>query len=153
MDWKDYLIEYRKFKLPIFLIGWGADYADPHNFVYTFMHSQGVYGRYMAYQNDEVDRLCDAMIAIREEIRAIEEGRADREDNVLQNAPHTASAVTSDDWSHPYSREEAAFPTAWARENKFWPASARVDNGYGDRNLICACPPPEAWITEATEED
>jgi peptide/nickel transport system substrate-binding protein len=63
VEWKDYLVKYRNFQYPIFLIGWGADYADPHNFLYTFMHSQGVYGRYMAYQNDHVDQLCDAGIA------------------------------------------------------------------------------------------
>jgi len=100
----------------------------------------------------ELDRLVDALIQIRTEIRAVEEGRADREDNVLHNAPHTAKAVMSDDWAHPYSREEAAFPTAWARENKFWPSVARVDNGFGDRNLICTCPPIEAYEDSGISE-
>ncbi len=93
----------------------------------------------------ELDRLCDAMIAIREEIRAIEEGRADRADNPLKNAPHTAREVSADEWRHPYGREQAAFPLPWVRSNKFWPAVARIDNTYGDRNLVCACPPVEAY--------
>ena len=95
----------------------------------------------------ELDRLCDAMIAIRGEIRAIEEGRMDRVDNPLKNAPHTAAAVTSDTWNHKYAREMAAYPTAWTREGggaKFWPSVGRIDNPYGDRNLICACPPTKA---------
>jgi glycine dehydrogenase len=89
---------------------------------------------------DELDRFCDAMIAIREEIRAIEEGRADRENNILVNAPHTAAELCSDSWSHSYSRQQAAFPAPWIAENKFWPSVKRVDNAYGDRNLICTCP-------------
>ncbi len=89
----------------------------------------------------EMDRLCDALISIREEIRAVEEGKASRTDNVLKNAPHTLSMVTSDAWTHPYSREQAAFPAASLRQNKFWPSVARVDNPYGDRNLVCTCPP------------
>ncbi|MEZ4471709.1 MAG: aminomethyl-transferring glycine dehydrogenase [bacterium] len=91
----------------------------------------------------ELDRFCDAMIAIRDEIRAIEEGRADRADNPLHNAPHTAAMVISDAWSHPYSREQAAYPLPWLRTRKFWPAVARVDNAFGDRNLQCLCPPVE----------
>jgi glycine dehydrogenase len=94
---------------------------------------------------DELDRFCDAMIAIREEIREVETGSADRHDNVLKNAPHTAASVVSDAWDHPYSREKAAFPARWTREQKFWPAVARVNNAYGDRNLVCACPPVEAY--------
>jgi len=93
----------------------------------------------------ELDRYCDALIAIREEIRAIEEGRADRKDNVLKRAPHTARAVASDQWNRPYSREQAAFPAPWTRQHKFWPAVARIDNVYGDRNLFCSCPPLEAF--------
>jgi glycine dehydrogenase len=89
----------------------------------------------------ELDRFCDALIAIREEIRAIEEGRADRADNVLKNAPHPASVVVADTWSHPYGREQAAYPAAWLRQHKFWPAVGRIDNPYGDRNLVCSCPP------------
>ncbi len=91
----------------------------------------------------ELDRFCDAMIAIREEIRAIEEGRMDPEDNPLRHAPHTAAVVASDDWDHGYSREQAAFPMPWVRTHKFWPAVGRVDNAYGDRNLVCTCPSVE----------
>jgi glycine cleavage system P protein (glycine dehydrogenase) len=91
---------------------------------------------------DELDRFCDAMIAIREEIREIEEGRADRAVNLLKMAPHTAEAIATDSWDRPYSRERAAFPSAASRESKFWPAVARVDNAYGDRHLVCACPGP-----------
>jgi glycine dehydrogenase len=89
----------------------------------------------------ELDRFIDAMIAIRGEIRAIEEGRADRADNALKHAPHTAAAVTADQWSHAYGRESAAYPVASLRETKYWPPVARVDNVYGDRNLFCSCPP------------
>ncbi|MEW6056021.1 MAG: aminomethyl-transferring glycine dehydrogenase [Bdellovibrionota bacterium] len=89
----------------------------------------------------EIDRFCDAMIAIREEISEIEKGSADRSDNVLKNAPHTAEAVTRSDWAHTYSREKAAFPAAWTRAQKFWPAVARINAVMGDRNLVCACPP------------
>src|SRR5205814_2282184 len=94
---------------------------------------------------DELDRFCDALIAIREEIQAVVDGKADPRDNVLKNAPHTADDVTSDEWPHPYSRQQAAFPLPYLRANKFWPAVARIDNPYGDRNLICACPPMEAY--------
>lgn len=96
----------------------------------------------------ELDRFCDAMIAIREEIRAIEEGRADREDNPLRNAPHTAAHVTADSWSHPYSRRTAAFPAPWTVAHKFWPAVSRIDNGWGDRNLETTCPPEEEPTVE-----
>ncbi|MSR45030.1 MAG: glycine dehydrogenase (aminomethyl-transferring) [Phycisphaerales bacterium] len=88
---------------------------------------------------DELDRFCDALIAIRAEIRAIEEGRSDRADNPLKHAPHTAAAVSSDSWAHAYSREQAAYPAPWLKEFKFWPAVGRVDNPYGDRNLVCTC--------------
>jgi glycine dehydrogenase len=94
---------------------------------------------------DELDRFCDALIAIRGEIRAIVEGVADPKDNVLKNAPHTADEVTSDEWTHPYSRQQAAFPLPYLRVSKVWPSVARIDNPYGDRNLICACPPIEAY--------
>ena len=94
---------------------------------------------------EELDRFCDAMIAIRGEIREIEEGTADRAQNVLKNAPHTASAVASDAWSMPYGREKAAFPTPYVRAHKFWPAVGRVNNAYGDRNLVCTCPPVEEY--------
>ena len=89
----------------------------------------------------ELDRFCEAMIAIREEIRAVEEGRLDREDNPLKNAPHTAAAVLADDWRHPYPRELAAFPVKSLREAKYWPPVGRADNVYGDRNLFCSCLP------------
>ena len=93
----------------------------------------------------ELDRFCDAMIAIRAEIEDVVSGKADAKDNVLKNAPHTASAVSINDWSHPYSREQAAYPLPWVRANKFWPSVGRIDNPYGDRNLICICPPMEAY--------
>jgi glycine dehydrogenase len=91
----------------------------------------------------ELDRFCDALISIRAEIAEIEAGVLDRADNPLKHAPHTADAVVSDAWDHAYQRERAAFPAEWTRARKFWPAVARVDNAYGDRNLICACPPVE----------
>jgi glycine dehydrogenase len=94
---------------------------------------------------EELDRFCDAMIAIREEIREIEEGRADRAVNVLKLAPHTAEAVTAEGWDRPYSRERGAFPSPSTRSHKFWPAVARIDNAYGDRNLVCACPGVEEY--------
>ena len=97
---------------------------------------------------NELDRLCDALIMIRGEILAIEEGRSSREDNPLHNAPHTAAEVTAGEWTHTYSREQAAFPAPWTREHKYWPPVARVDNGYGDRNLICTCPPLETYEEE-----
>lgn len=96
----------------------------------------------------ELDRLCDAMISIREEIRAIEEGRADRADNPLKGAPHTAMAVTADEWKHAYSRQQAAYPASWqkvAGSSKFWPSVGRIDNPWGDRNLVCTCPPVAAY--------
>jgi glycine dehydrogenase len=93
----------------------------------------------------ELDRFCDAMIAIREEIRDIESGVLDKKDNPLKNAPHTMEAVINDSWSHAYSRERAAFPVASTRAHKFWPAVGRVESAYGDRNLVCACPPIEEY--------
>jgi glycine dehydrogenase len=89
----------------------------------------------------ELDRFCEAMIAIREEIRAVEEGRLDREDNPLKHAPHTAAAVLADDWKHAYPRELAAYPLKSLRESKYWPPVGRADNVYGDRNLFCSCLP------------
>ncbi len=93
----------------------------------------------------EIDRFCDAMISIRDEIRAVESGQADPEDNVLVNAPHTAAEVSSDDWTHPYTRKSAAYPAPWLDSSKFWPSVARVDNGFGDRNLQCTCPPISSY--------
>jgi glycine dehydrogenase len=94
----------------------------------------------------ELDRFCDALIAIRREIEDVVTGKADPKDNVLKNAPHTAAAVTINDWSHPYSREQAAYPLPWVRQNKFWPSVGRIDNPYGDRNLMCVCPPMETYV-------
>ncbi|MGB2011152.1 MAG: aminomethyl-transferring glycine dehydrogenase [Akkermansiaceae bacterium] len=93
----------------------------------------------------ELDKFCDAMVSIHEEIQAILEGSADKEDNVLKNAPHTAEMVISDSWSHPYSREQAAYPLASLREHKFWPSVGRIDNVHGDRNLVCSCVGMEAY--------
>jgi glycine dehydrogenase len=88
---------------------------------------------------EELDRFCDAMIAIRSEISAIEERRIDPVDNLLKNAPHTIEALVAREWHHPYSREEAAFPVPWTREHKLWPSVGRIDGAYGDRNLVCTC--------------
>jgi glycine dehydrogenase len=89
----------------------------------------------------ELDRFIEAMIGIREEIAAVERGEAGREDNVLKHAPHTAAVVTADAWTRPYGRQLAAYPTAWTRARKFWPAVSRIESAYGDRNLVCSCPP------------
>ncbi len=97
----------------------------------------------------ELDRFCDALISIREEIREIERGEQPKGNNLLTNAPHTAAAVSREDWDRPYSRERAVFPAPWVRESKFWPAVARVDNAYGDRHLVCSCPPVEAFAEPA----
>jgi glycine dehydrogenase len=94
----------------------------------------------------ELDRFCDALVAIRGEIQAVLDGKADPRDNVLKNAPHPAAEVAANEWTHPYSREQAAFPLPFVRANKYWPPVARIDNPYGDRNLICVCPPIEAYI-------
>lgn len=99
----------------------------------------------------ELDRFCDAMISIRKEIKEIEDGKFDKVDNVIKNAPHTCKMVVSDDWKKPYGRQKAAFPLNWVRDNKFWPSVARVDNAYGDRNLVCSCAPIEAYINEEVE--
>ena len=96
----------------------------------------------------EIDRFCEAMIAIREEIRAVEDGKWPREDNPLKHAPHTIEACIADDWSHPYSREIAGYPAPWTRDRKFWPSVSRLNNALGDRKLICSCPPIEAYASE-----
>ena len=96
---------------------------------------------------EEIDRFCGAMIAIREEIREIEQHQYPDDNNVLKNAPHTAAVVMSDDWNYPYSRAKAAYPLDYTRDNKFWPSVSRVDNAYGDRNLVCSCLPIEAYQT------
>ena len=94
---------------------------------------------------EELDRFCNAMIAIYGEIKKIESGDADKTDNVLKNAPHTVEEAVADEWPHPYSRTQALFPLAEVKTHKFWPAVARIDNTYGDRNLVCACPPIESY--------
>jgi len=93
----------------------------------------------------ELDKFIDAMKSIWKEIQEVKEGQADREDNVLHNAPHTAKVITSNEWNHKYDRQKAAFPVKWIAENKFWPSVGRIDDGYGDRNLICTCDPVEAY--------
>ena len=98
---------------------------------------------------EELDRFCDALIRIRQEIQAVIDGKADPKDNVLKNAPHTAAVVSATEWKHPYTREEAAFPLPYLRAHKFWPSVGRIDNPYGDRNLFCSCPPVEE-LAEAT---
>jgi glycine dehydrogenase len=90
---------------------------------------------------EELDRFAEAMISIRNEIAEIESGVASKEDNVLVNAPHTVESVMGNDWAHSYTRERAAFPASWSREAKFWPAVSRIDDAFGDRNLVCSCPP------------
>jgi len=94
---------------------------------------------------EELERFCESMILIRQEIRDVAEGRADRENNVLKRAPHTAPALLATEWDRPYSREVAAFPAPWVRQNKFWPAVGRIDNAWGDRNLICTCDPIDSY--------
>lgn len=96
----------------------------------------------------ELDRFCDAMITIRAEIQEILDGKADPKDNVLKNAPHTADTVLSDTWAHAYGREKAAYPLAYLRQSKFWPTVGRLDNVYGDRNVVCTCPPLESYSSE-----
>ncbi len=98
---------------------------------------------------EELDRFCDALLAIHEEMCAVERGEMDRNDNVLKNAPHTASVLTRTEWNHSYTREQAAYPAPWTREHKFWPPVGRVDNVYGDRNLVCTCPSVEESAGES----
>jgi glycine dehydrogenase len=93
----------------------------------------------------ELDRFIDALIAIRGEVREIEEGKAPKENNVLTNAPHTLVQVIADQWDRPYSRERAAFPAPGLREHKTWPTVGRIDAAYGDRHLVCTCPPMEEY--------
>ena len=94
----------------------------------------------------ELDRFCNALLSIREEIKAIEEGRLDKKDNPLKNAPHTQLAICNEQWTKSYTREQAVFPLSYVKENKFWPSVARVNNTYGDRNLICTCEPVESYM-------
>ena len=95
---------------------------------------------------EELDRFCDALLAIRAEIAEIEEGRVDAQDNLLRNAPHTMGHVLNDEWRHTYSRETAARPGPWQQQHKFWPSVGRIDNAFGDRQLVCACPPIEDYL-------
>jgi glycine dehydrogenase len=99
----------------------------------------------------ELDRFCDALISIYEEIRAIEEGKADKTDNALKNAPHTQHVICAGEWQHAYSRTQAAFPLSYVKENKFWPSVARVNNTFGDRNLICTCEPVSSYAEEPVD--
>ena len=94
----------------------------------------------------ELDRFCDAMISIYEEIKAIEEGKLDKTDNPLKNAPHTQNIVCAEEWNHKYTRQQAAFPLYYVTQNKFWPSVGRVNNTHGDRNLICTCEPVESYM-------
>jgi glycine dehydrogenase len=101
---------------------------------------------------EEIDRFCKAMLQIRSEIQEVIDGKADSNDNVLKNAPHTAKVIFADTWEHSYNREKAAFPLDFVRANKFWPSVSRIDNAYGDRNLICTCAPIESYaMPEMTE--
>jgi glycine dehydrogenase len=100
----------------------------------------------------ELDRFCDALLSIREEIRAIETGESDKKDNPLKNAPHTLLSITSSQWPHSYSRETAAFPLPWVIAHKFWPTVARINNTFGDRNLVCTCEPVESYAQDAVVE-
>ena len=97
---------------------------------------------------EELDRFCEAMIAIRLEIESVESGAVDAEDNLLKNAPHTTDMVGGNAWPHDYDRERAAFPAPWLRNYKFWPAVSRIDNVWGDRNLACSCVGMEAFTEE-----
>ncbi len=96
----------------------------------------------------ELDRFCEALISIYHEIKAIEEGKADKTDNALKNAPHTQQVICADEWNHAYSRQDAAFPLAYTMKNKFWPSIARINNTFGDRNLVCTCEPMESYLEE-----
>jgi glycine dehydrogenase len=102
---------------------------------------------------EELDRFCDALISIRAEIQQIELGLMDPTDNPLKNAPHTALAIASGGWDHPYSRTQAVFPAPWTRGSKYWPPVRRVDNAYGDRNLVCSCPPVSSYAQGTSSLD
>ena len=96
---------------------------------------------------EELDRFCDALIEIRNEVREVEEGKADKENNVLTRAPHTAAVITADEWDRPYSRQKAAYPLPFVKGAKFWPSVSRIDSAYGDRNLVCSCLPIEEYVS------
>jgi len=95
-----------------------------------------------------LDKFCEALLSIRAEIQEIEDGVADRENNVLKNSPHTSAMVLIGEWDLPYSREKAVFPLSFVKDNKFWPTVRRIDSAYGDRNLICSCIPVEEYASE-----
>ena len=97
----------------------------------------------------ELDRFCDALINIYEEIKSIADGKTDKANNLLKNAPHTLSVITADEWKYSYSRQQAAFPLPYLKEIKFWSSVSRVNNTYGDRNLICTCEPTESYLETA----
>jgi glycine dehydrogenase len=99
----------------------------------------------------ELDRFCDALLSIGEEIKDVEEGRADKKNNLLKNAPHTQLTICRDQWMRPYSREQAAFPLDYLKQNKFWPPVARVNNTIGDRNLICVCEPTSSYAEQEAQ--
>lgn len=96
----------------------------------------------------ELDRFCEALISIYQEIKAIEEGTSDKTDNALKNSPHTQAVICSDEWNHHYTRQEAGFPLAYVTRNKFWPSIARINNTFGDRNLVCTCEPTSSFATD-----
>jgi glycine dehydrogenase len=96
----------------------------------------------------ELDRFVEAMISIYNEIMEIKGGQMDKQNNMLKNAPHTALMATADEWKHPYSRQKAAYPASWVRENKLWPSVSRIDDAYGDRNLVCTCAPIDEYRKE-----
>jgi glycine dehydrogenase len=96
----------------------------------------------------ELDRFCDAMIAIRQEIADIADGKLDRINNPLKNAPHTADVVLANEWTNKYTREQAAYPLPYLRQNKFWPSVGRLDNVFGDRHVVCTCPPLESYMEQ-----
>jgi glycine dehydrogenase len=100
----------------------------------------------------ELDKFIHALKSVWNEIQEIKEGRADRIDNVLHNAPHTVKVLTGEEWNHSYSRNKAAFPLKWVAENKFWPSVGRIDDGYGDRNLICSCAPVDSYRQDTFNE-
>jgi glycine dehydrogenase len=101
---------------------------------------------------EELDRFCEALIEIRNEIKEVEMGVMDKENNTLKNAPHTASLALAEQWNFPYSRQKAVFPLAYIKESKFWPTVRRIDSAYGDRNLMCSCIPVEEYMQAAEEE-
>jgi glycine dehydrogenase len=97
----------------------------------------------------ELDRFIEAMISIHQEVEQIEKKKWPADNNPLVHAPHTAQALMATNWDRPYTREQGAFPAAWTRTNKYWPGSARIDNAYGDRHIVCTCPPIEDYVADA----